>query len=77
MSEVILTPEQEEAIAQAIKTKKPYILEIEKNAQELQYGTMEIQMEVRAGAIEKMFFFNKKIWLREKTSTLDLKSKPL
>lgn len=66
MSEIKLTPAQEEMIATAIKTKKPYILVIEEQAQDIQYGTIEVQMEVRAGAIEKMYFFNKKTWLREK-----------
>lgn len=68
MSDTELTPAQEAMIATAIKTKKPYILAIEEAAQNLDYGTMDVQMEVRAGAIEKMFFFNKKTWLREKAS---------
>ncbi len=67
--ELKLTPEQEVLIANAIKTKKPYILALEEVAQDIQYGTMEVQMEVRAGSIEKMAFFNKKIWLREKQNT--------
>lgn len=68
MNEIELTPEQEALIANAIRTKKPYILAIEDIAQDLQYGTIEVRMEVRAGAIEKMSFFNTKTWLREKTT---------
>ncbi len=68
MNEPVLTLDQEAMIAKAIRLKKPYILAIEDTARELQYGTMEVQMEVRAGAIEKMSFFNKKTWLREKST---------
>lgn len=61
-----LTPEQEQEIADAIRNKKPYILVLEEVASNLNYGTMEVQMEVRAGAIEKMTFFNRKIWMKDK-----------
>lgn len=63
-----LTPEQESMIANAIRTNKPYILALEEQASDIDYGTIDVRMEVRAGVIEKMSFFSSKTWLRDKSS---------
>ncbi len=63
-----LTPEQ---FAEMIRDSKPYLIELENHVQGVSYGTVEVKIEVRAGVVEKMNFFNSKTWLRDKTKKED------
>lgn len=56
-----LTPDQ---YAELIKLTKPYLLELEERVESIQFGTIEIRIEVRAGVVEKMTFFSGKTWLK-------------
>jgi len=57
--------------AEMIREQKPYLLELEKEVGKIGYGTVEVKLEVRAGAVEKMCFFNSKNWLRPKSGHID------
>lgn len=59
-----LTPDE---YAQVIKTNKPYLVEIEDQVQEVQYGDIDVKLSVRAGQVEKMTFLKGKVWLRDKS----------
>lgn len=65
---VKMTPEQ---FAILLKEAKPYLMMIEDRAAEIGYGSLEIRLEVRAGQVEKMMFFESKTWLKDKSSWLD------
>lgn len=53
-----------------VSQEKPYILELDKAIQDLKFGTIDLKLEVRAGEVEKMSFFQTKNWLRPKEGHL-------
>lgn len=59
-----MTPEE---FAKVLKDAKPYLLVIEQRAKEVGYGSVEVKLEIRAGEVEKMMFFESKTWLKEKS----------
>lgn len=61
-----LSPEQYAAI---VEQEKPHLIEIENHVDGLQFGTLTIEVEVRAGKVMKMAFVEKKTWLRDKVVT--------
>ena len=58
--------DQELLLIDILKTKKPYLVEIENLTQALQYGQLELVVHVRAGEVEKMELVNRKVWLKPK-----------
>lgn len=58
-------------IAELMKKNKWHLIEIEEAVQSVEYGTVEVRLEVRAGAVEKVSFFNAKTQLRPKEGHLD------
>lgn len=62
-SQVKLSPEQ---FAEIIGKEKPYLIAIEERVRNLSYGTIDCKLEVRAGAVEKVQFFESKNWLKPK-----------
>ncbi len=66
MNEVLLTPEQEALIANAIRKRKPYLLRLEEEVQTVQHGIIEVKLDVRNGSVDKITFFDHKSWIREK-----------
>lgn len=64
MNEPKLTPDE---YANLIQQTKPYLIRIEEVVSDTQYGSIEVRLEVRAGSVEKMQFFNAKTWLKQKS----------
>ncbi len=58
-----ITPEE---YARIVAEQKPHLIEIENVAEQIEYGTMEITLTVRAGVVVKMDFHNSKTWMRPK-----------
>jgi len=54
-----------EEFAQYIKLAKPYIPELEKMVQEVEYGELDIRFSVRRGVVEKMVIITSKTWLKK------------
>jgi hypothetical protein len=61
----LLSPEQ---FAQIMRSEKPHLIELENMFKQIEFGTVEVQFEVRGGVVNKMSFFNKKTWLRDKVN---------
>lgn len=62
-----VTPEVlDQLLEDAMNQNKPHLIEIEKEAQKISYGEMNVVMYVRAGVINKMEFVDKRTWLKEK-----------
>lgn len=59
-----LTPEQ---FAMIIQKERPHLIEIQQHIEEVQYGTVTVEIVVRAGVPNKMEFVEKKTWLKDKT----------
>jgi len=59
-----------EEFAQIIAKQKPYLIEIERIVEEINYGDLDLKLSVRAGVVEKMVITKGAIWLRNK---VDLK----
>lgn len=54
--------------AAAMQRNKPYLLEIEGEAQRIQHGEVTVRLEIRNGNVEKMQFIDaKRTWLRDKS----------
>lgn len=62
------SPQVQQALdlANLIQQRKPYIPELEQRIHDLEFGTLEVVVHVRAGVVEKMEFVSKKTWLRDK-----------
>lgn len=58
-----LTPEQ---YAQMVEEAKPYLIQLEERVQNIGYGTIAVELNVRAGVVEKMEWIERKSWLRAK-----------
>ena len=58
------TPSVEEFVIY-LNTVKPYLVELEKAVQELDYGELDVRLTVRAGVVEKMTFITSKTWLKK------------
>lgn len=71
MTDPKLTPDQ---YAELIKLTKPHLIEIEDRVKEVEYGELDVKLTVRAGVIEKMNFYENKVWMRPKEATVDSKS---
>ncbi len=56
-----------EDYAQMIQENKPYLIELENKAQQLDYGTIELRMTVRAGVVVRMDFKSEQTWMKDKT----------
>lgn len=52
--------------ARIVMANKPYLIAIEKEVEQLDYGEMDIKITVRAGQVEKISFWKGKVWLRDK-----------
>lgn len=62
-----LTPALKEQLIAIIGTHKPYIIELEKEAQRIEHGTIFVEIGVRAKIITKMDIIEiRKKWLHEK-----------
>lgn len=61
----LLSPEQ---FAQIMRSEKPHLIELENEFTKIGFGTVEVQFEIRGGVVNKMSFFNKKTWLRDKAN---------
>jgi hypothetical protein len=77
MNEPTLTPDQ---YAELIQKSKPYLIALEERVASIEYGDIEVRITVRAGAVEKMVFFEGKTWMRGKEEknakpVLDAKAK--
>lgn len=59
-----LTPEE---YAEMMKVNKPHLIALEEIAQEVEYGKVEVTLEIRAGVVNKMEFHSTKTWLSPKT----------
>ena len=69
-----LTPELKAQLAVIIGTQKPYILELEKEAERIEHGTILVEIGVRAKVINKMDFIEiRKKWVQSQPSKLDPK----
>lgn len=55
-----------EQYAQMIKQTKPYLVALQELVDSVDYGQVEVVLEVRAGIVEKMVVVNHKVWLRPK-----------
>lgn len=54
-----------EEFAQYIKLAKPYLPELERLVQEVEYGELDIRLSVRRGTVEKMVIITSKTWLNK------------
>lgn len=54
-----------EEFAEYIKLQKPYLIEIEKQVQELDYGELDVRLSIRSKVCEKMTFIKSKTWLKK------------
>lgn len=59
-----LTPEQ---FGDLIQHQKPYLIELERAAQGVGYGEIEVKLYVRGGVVEKMQFWSGSTWLKDKS----------
>lgn len=48
-----------------LNNTKPYLVELEKRVQELDYGELDCRLTVRSGIVEKMTFIVSKTWLKK------------
>lgn len=48
-----------------IAKSKPYLVEVEKQVQDINYGEIDIRLTVRAGVVEKIVFILSKTWLKK------------
>lgn len=71
MEDVKLSAEQELLIVQAIKKRKPYLLRLEEEVQQLQHGCIELKVDVRNGSVDKLTFTSHRTWIKEKDSNID------
>jgi len=69
MEEVKLTPQQIEQLTAHIFQAKPHLTKIEEEINKVGFGTIQVQMTVRAGVIEKMEFFETRSWIRQNPKT--------
>jgi hypothetical protein len=60
---VRLTPEQ---YGTYIRAQKPYLAAIEDRVNQVNYGTIEMKLTVRAGVVEKMDLIESRTWLKDK-----------
>ncbi len=58
-----LTPDE---YAQIVMANKPYLIAVEQQVAEVDYGEMDIKLTIRAGQVEKVQFWKGKTWLRDK-----------
>ena len=61
-----LTPEMESFIAKKMMENKPYLLALEERVGKVDYGSIEVRLEVRGGVVEKVVFYEGHTWLKEK-----------
>lgn len=62
---VKLTPDE---FAEMIRQQKPYLMELEERAEKIGYGTIIVEITVRAKVVEKMEFIeSKQIWMKPKS----------
>lgn len=59
------TPEQYAAL---LRQLKPHLIELEERIANLDYGTIDLRVEVRAGKAVKMTFIESRTWLAEKSA---------
>jgi hypothetical protein len=52
--------------AMMMRSNKPYLMAIEEVVGKLNYGDIDLKIEVRAGVVEKMVANSHKTWLRPK-----------
>lgn len=64
MTDMKLTPEQ---YAQIVEQNKPHLIAIEEQIMKTSDGSIELKIDVRAGAVNKITFFNSSYWFRSKT----------
>jgi len=56
-----------EALAMILKKSKPHLIEIDQKCQTLEYGTITVEMTVRAGVVAKMEYIEtRKTWMAPK-----------
>ena len=62
-----LTPEQEALIAEAIRRRKPHLLEIEKEVERLGHGEVTLKIFIRSGVVDKVAFIDAtRTWVKTK-----------
>lgn len=54
-----------EELVKDILEKKPYLVALEEEVQNLEYGEIDVKISVRAKVVEKMQFIKAKTWLRK------------
>jgi hypothetical protein len=52
--------------AEMMKANKPYLMALEELVEAIDYGQIEVILDVRSKAVEKMIVVNRKTWLRPK-----------
>jgi hypothetical protein len=53
--------------ANHLKDTKPHLIKIEEEATQIQFGTIDIRIEVREGEVVKMDFWKGEHWLKPRT----------
>jgi len=67
-------PTNAEDFARYIAENKPYLIEIEEEVQKMgKFGEMEAHLFIRGGVVEKVAFWNGRMWLRDKIDAVTSK----
>lgn len=64
-----LTPE---LITEIFKREKPHLVLLETEARKMEFGTLQVNITVRAGEVEKMEITRTIAWLRERDKSKNL-----
>lgn len=52
--------------AELMRSTRPYLQALEELVSDVEYGSVELTLDVRAGVVEKMTVISKKYWLKPK-----------
>ena len=63
-----ITPEKmEETMRYLFTNISPYMVAIDAMVKDTQYGDLDIKINVRAGVVEKITFYQGKVWMKKKS----------
>lgn len=60
--------------AELMKKTKWHLIRVDEEIQKVEYGSLEVKLEIRAGAVEKVVFTTSKAELRPKDNSLGKKT---